>query len=175
MIKKCIEYLIDKSFLERNPDSPDEYNYLAWWRHLMSRQLLFPPAKALCRRFRPPALRDVTGLGVVALVHSTRSLTAACRKGTAWLVLCICRSSCNVLPPSMRPFIFCLCVFDNSLSPIYDCYVTSHIIALCHCWNRQGPCIRVASINVCVLKIVVLNDSTRVAFRLVTWILNYTE
>ena len=29
MIKKCIEYLIDKSFLERNPDSPDEYNYLA--------------------------------------------------------------------------------------------------------------------------------------------------
>lgn len=30
MIKKCIESLIDKQYLERTPNSPDEYMYIAW-------------------------------------------------------------------------------------------------------------------------------------------------
>ena len=29
MIKKCIETLIDKQYLERAPSSPDEYSYVA--------------------------------------------------------------------------------------------------------------------------------------------------
>lgn len=29
MIKKCIESLIDKQYLERTPNSPDEYMYIA--------------------------------------------------------------------------------------------------------------------------------------------------
>ena len=29
LIKKCIEQLIDKQYLERAPNTPDEYNYVA--------------------------------------------------------------------------------------------------------------------------------------------------
>ncbi|VDD83827.1 unnamed protein product [Mesocestoides corti] len=29
LIKRCIEVLIEKGYLERNPDDADEYNYLA--------------------------------------------------------------------------------------------------------------------------------------------------
>lgn len=30
MIKKCIEALIDKQYIERTPNSTDEYSYVAW-------------------------------------------------------------------------------------------------------------------------------------------------
>lgn len=30
LIKRCIETLIEKGYLERNPNDPDQYNYMAW-------------------------------------------------------------------------------------------------------------------------------------------------